>query len=90
MADDANRLQHPIDVVHLIQKALRALAVRAEREATKLDALGGLHSFNIVFHAWATNLIMQTELKREHIRGNTVTATRGGRARQAQTSYPLP
>ena len=90
MADNVNRLRRPIDVVNLIHKALRAQAVRAEREVEQLDALGGLHSFNLVFNAWATNLITQTELKREHLRGTLATWRVSGRAQGTQTGDLLP
>ena len=90
MADDVNRLKRPIDVVHLIHKALRAQAVRAEEEVEQLDALGGLHSFNLVFNSWVTNLITQTELKREHVSGTSVMGRQSGSAQRTPTSYVLP
>lgn len=90
MAGYVNRLRRPIDVVILIHKALRAQAVRAELEVEKLDALGGLHSFNLVFNSWATNLMTQTELERQHIRGISISGRPSGRAERTQTSYLLP
>jgi hypothetical protein len=87
MVDKMNRLQRPIDVVHLIHKALRAQAVRAEKEVEQLDALGGLHSFNMMFNSWVTNLITQTELKREHIGAALASGRRSG---STKPSYTLP
>ncbi len=83
-------LRRPIDVVHLIHKALRATAARAEKECEQLDALGGLHSFNLVFNSWVTILLTQTELKRQHVRSVSADSPQKGLAKPTHDNSPLP
>jgi hypothetical protein len=54
-------LQHPIDVMFLIHKALRAEAARAEKLAEDLGEGASLQPFKLAFNAWATALVYHAE-----------------------------
>ena len=54
-------LQHPIDAMFLIHKALRAEAARAEKLVEDLGEGASLQPFKLAFNAWATALVYHAE-----------------------------
>lgn len=54
-------LQHPIDVMFFIHKALRAEAARAEKLVEDLGVGASLQPFKLAFNAWATALVYHAE-----------------------------
>ncbi len=57
----STRLEHPIDVMVLIHKALRAEAARAEKIARDLEEGASLQPFKLAFNSWATALVYHAE-----------------------------
>jgi hypothetical protein len=61
MAVEITTLEHPIDAMFLIHKALRGAADRTVEEAKCLEDGCSLQSFKLAFTAWATAIMYHAE-----------------------------
>ena len=60
-------LTHPIDVMTLIHKAIRAEARHTRRAAEQLEMGGGFKTFTQVFYRWAMALEYHEETEYQHV-----------------------
>jgi hypothetical protein len=60
---DSRQLTHPIDAMHLIHKALRAEAIRAEEAVDALQMGGSFKPFQRVLYRWAMALGYHVEVE---------------------------
>ncbi len=63
MAEEPIALERPIDVVHLIHKALREEADRTEKASLDLNNGASLQAFKLAFNNWATALAFHAEME---------------------------
>ena len=60
-------LAHPIDVMSLIHKAIRAEARHTRRAAEQLEMGGGFKTFTQVFYRWAMALEYHEETEYQYV-----------------------
>jgi hypothetical protein len=63
MTEEIARLEHPIDAMYFIHKALRAEAVRTEKQVQDLEVGTSLQPFKLAFSSWATALVFHAEME---------------------------
>ena len=63
MTADIVRLEHPIDAMYFIHKALRADAVRTQKLVQDLEVGTSLQPFKLAFNTWATALVYHAEME---------------------------
>lgn len=85
MAEEITLLQHPIDAMYLIHKALRVEADRVEKVVSELETGGSLQSFKLAFNSWATALVFHSEQEDKYI---THTLTNSHHSSQIETNTP--
>lgn len=63
MTGKITRIDNPIDVMHLIHKALRAQASHVEKMANQLELGGSLQNIKGAFNLWASALAYHAEIE---------------------------
>ena len=61
MTTEITRLEHPIDVMHLIHKALRAQAARLEETVRRFEIGSSLQPIRACFNVWASALAFHAQ-----------------------------
>ena len=67
MPQEITHLDHPIDVMYLIHKAIRAEARRTRQAAEQLEIGGNFKSFMNAFYQWATALGYHEEAEYQYL-----------------------
>lgn len=67
MTTEISQLQHPIDAIYLIHKALRAEAERVEEAVNQLEIGGSFKPFQRAFYRWAMALGYHIAIEDQYI-----------------------
>ncbi len=78
MTTEITRLEHPIDVMYLIHKALRAQAARVEETVRRFEIGSSLQPIRACFNVWASALAFHAQQEDKYMTAPLAIPSRPG------------